>query len=143
MRKNGVGFCILYGVFSLLVLALLELNKNRVIGWVIALVLLAEYFVLRRRLKSGGSRLLVFLCLAALLAADLFVTVGPVKLHPAVEGKTGGETDVITVSDGQLTGVRTADGEVEVYAGIPYAAPPVGELRWREPQDPAPWEGVL
>ena len=143
MRKNGVGFCILYGVFSLLVLALLELNKNRVIGWMIALVLLAEYFVLRRRLKSGGSRLLVFLCLAALLAADLFVTVGPVKLHPAVEGKTGGETDVITVSDGQLTGVRTADGEVEVYAGIPYAAPPVGELRWREPQDPVPWEGVL
>ena len=143
MRKNGIGFCILYGVFSLIVLALLELNKNRVIGWVVALVLLAEYFILRRRLRSGGSRVLVFLCLAALLAANLFFTVGPVKLHPAVEGENGGETDVITVSDGSLTGVMTADREVEVYAGIPYAAPPVGELRWREPQDPEPWEGVL
>ena len=73
----------------------------------------------------------------------LFNTVGPVKLHPAVEGKNGGVTDVVTVSGGQLTGVYTADQAVEVYAGIPYAAPPVGELRWREPQDPAPWSGVL
>nr|MCR4711960.1 carboxylesterase family protein [Clostridia bacterium] len=39
--------------------------------------------------------------------------------------------------------VVTADGAVEVFAGIPYAAPPVGELRWREPQDPESWEGVL
>ncbi|MBQ3802104.1 MAG: carboxylesterase family protein [Oscillospiraceae bacterium] len=143
MRKNGIGFCIFYGVFSLLALALLELNKNRVIGWVIALVLLAEYFILRRNLKNAGARILVFLCLTALLAADLFLTVGPVKRHPAVEGRTGGETDVVTIADGQLTGVLTADGEVEVFAGIPYAAPPVGELRWREPQDPTPWEGVL
>ena len=143
MRKNGTAFCILYGIFPVLVFALLELNKNRVAGWVIALVLLAEYFILRRRLKSGGSRFLVFLCLAALLAANLFITVGPVKRHPAVEGTTGGETEAVTVSDGQLTGVLTADRAVEVYAGIPYAAPPVGELRWREPQDPAPWEGIL
>ena len=143
MRKNGIGFCIFYGVFSLLALALLELNKNRVIGWVIALVLLAEYFLLRRNLKNAGARILVFLCLTALLAADLFLTVGPVKRHPAVEGKNGGETDVVTIADGQLSGVLTADGEVEVYVGIPYAAPPVGELRWREPQDPTPWEGVL
>ena len=52
MRKNGIGFCIFYGVFSLLALALLELNKNRVIGWVIALVLLAEYFILRPQTSS-------------------------------------------------------------------------------------------
>ena len=143
MRKNGIGFCILYGLFSLLVFTLLELNKNRIVGWVIAAVLLVEYFILRKRLKSAGQKVLVFLCLAALLAANLFVTVGPVKLRPAVSGENGGETDVVTVSDGKLTGVLTADSAVEVYAGIPYAAPPVGELRWKEPQDPEPWAGVL
>ena len=35
------------------------------------------------------------------------------------------------------------EGRVELYAGIPYAKPPVGDLRWREPQDPDAWDGVL
>ena len=143
MRKNGIGFCTLYGLFSLVVFALLELNRNRIAGWIVAAVLLAEYFLLRGRLNKTGQKLLLFLCLTALLTANLFITVGPVRQRPAVAGKDGGETEVITVSDGKLTGVLTEDGAVEVYAGIPYAAPPVGNLRWREPQDPQPWEGVL
>ena len=32
--------------------------------------------------------------------------------------------------------------DVTLFKGVPFAAPPVGELRWKEPQDPEPWEGV-
>ena len=142
-KKNGIGFWVFYCLFTLIVLALLEFNKNMVIGWVLAVVLLAAYAWLRTPISKRVLRLLCFLRLACLLTGILLLTVGPVKRHPAVEGGNGGVTDIVTVADGELTGVYTADRAVEVYAGIPYAAPPVGDLRWREPQDPEPWEGVL
>jgi para-nitrobenzyl esterase len=36
----------------------------------------------------------------------------------------------------------TSSGEVHAFRGVPYAAPPVGELRWRPPQPAAAWRGV-
>ena len=49
---------------------------------------------------------------------------------------------VIDIEGGDIQGVPSATSGVTVFKGIPYAAPPVGDLRWREPQPVIPWEGV-
>ncbi len=49
---------------------------------------------------------------------------------------------VLLIEGGQVQGVVTQTPGVTVYRGIPFAAPPVGALRWREPQPVVPWEGV-
>jgi para-nitrobenzyl esterase len=43
---------------------------------------------------------------------------------------------------GEVEGKTTADGKVQEFLGIPFAAPPVGDLRWKEPQPVKPWKGV-
>jgi para-nitrobenzyl esterase len=49
---------------------------------------------------------------------------------------------VLKIEGGQIIGVQTATEGIIAYKGIPFAAPPVGDLRWREPQPVVPWEGV-
>lgn len=48
-------------------------------------------------------------------------------------------TSPVRVASGQFVGEKQ-DG-VRIFRGIPYAAPPVGELRWKAPQPPKPWTG--
>jgi para-nitrobenzyl esterase len=48
--------------------------------------------------------------------------------------------DTVTVEGGVVAGA--SDNGVRVFKGIPYAAPPVGPLRWRPPQAVVPWQGV-
>ncbi|MBQ3985309.1 MAG: carboxylesterase family protein [Bacteroidales bacterium] len=49
---------------------------------------------------------------------------------------------VLTIEGGQIQGVETSVKGVYVYKGVPFAAPPVGDLRWKEPQPVIPWQGV-
>ncbi|MGB8709135.1 MAG: carboxylesterase family protein, partial [Methyloceanibacter sp.] len=59
---------------------------------------------------------------------------------PAVP-PSGGYVTALTDS-GLVRGKLSDDGDVEIYQGIPYAAPPVANLRWAPPQPPAHWSGT-
>lgn len=50
-------------------------------------------------------------------------------------------SDPVKTKDGKMSGVTLPSG-VRVFRGIPFGAPPVGELRWREPQPVEKWSGV-
>lgn len=50
---------------------------------------------------------------------------------------------IVTTENGIVRGLPAADPRITSFKGIPFAAPPVGNLRWRAPQPAAPWEGIL
>lgn len=50
--------------------------------------------------------------------------------------------DEVHLPSGALQGVKEPGSEVRAFLGIPYAAPPVGPLRWKAPQPAASWTGV-
>jgi para-nitrobenzyl esterase len=70
--------------------------------------------------------LITLLCLAALIA----------NAQPA-----NWRAPIVATQQGRVAGAIDADG-VSRFLGIPFAAPPVGALRWRAPQSPASWQGV-
>jgi para-nitrobenzyl esterase len=68
-------------------------------------------------------------CLIAWLAGLLCLSTALAHAGPQVKTSLG-------LAEGSL------DGEVAVFKGLPYAAPPVGALRWRAPQPAPPWVGT-
>ncbi|RKJ50341.1 hypothetical protein D7Y05_07545 [bacterium 1XD42-54] len=52
--------------------------------------------------------------------------------------------NVVDTAYGKVQGINHTDGYEDIveFRGIPYAAPPVGELRWKAPEDPEAWDDV-
>ena len=58
----------------------------------------------------------------------------------AQPARAGQPTAAIKVSGGDIAG--THEGGINAYLGVPFAAPPTGDLRWRAPQPVVPWRGI-
>ena len=76
------------------------------------------------------KRLLFALFVSALLS-----------IHAAAQTPAA-PSNQVRVEQGLLAGITGAHPDVRVYRGMPFAAPPVGDLRWKAPQPPASWQGV-
>ncbi|MCR5824588.1 MAG: carboxylesterase family protein [Lachnospiraceae bacterium] len=145
-RSLSIGFQIAFALVFILMLAVLELNKNTLVGFITIIIVSGSAFMVYLKRISRmrwpfkamfwGSWLVLF-------AMTLFFTWPPVRAIKAVDHKNPVKTDIVTVKNGQLRGVLSEDGIIEIYAGIPYAKSPVGELRWKAPEPAEDWKGVL
>src|SRR5436190_12200408 len=102
----------------------------------------------------GSSRMarksLITAAVMTILTVGLLAS-APGWSQPAASGRGGGrggapaapvptgKAPAVRVSGGQVEGILF--GDVAVYRGLPYAAAPVGNLRWRAPQAVTPWQG--
>lgn len=114
---------------------LLHLNQSPFWGWGLVVSLLVGLAVLSRRWLT--RRPVVQVAAWSISAAVLFATAVVAYPPPAnrIAG-TGSTTEVVNTADGPVSGAHNGDRSVEIFAGVPYAAPPTGDLRWRPPQPP-------
>src|SRR3984957_11325809 len=93
---------------------------------------MAKYGSTRTSVRLGVVAIaLTFLAAGALVAGASAAPAAPSNPRTGL---------VVTTTGGTLRG--TMAGRTDAFLGIPYAAPPVGPLRWRPPQPAAPWTGI-
>jgi para-nitrobenzyl esterase len=90
---------------------------------------------MRAKARAGSRMKALLLSSLAGLAAIGAGTAASSQTTPALQAPP-----VVRVEDGELQGV--VDDGVASFKGIPFAAPPAGDLRWRPPQPVAKWTGV-
>jgi len=85
--------------------------------------------MIRTGTRGAWSAALIIAVTCATVACNDQTSLGPTPEDP------------VKIESGLVAGKLLQNG-VKAYLGVPYAAPPVGPLRWREPQPVVPWEGV-
>src|SRR4029079_1171116 len=87
------------------------------------------------RSHTMGTRTTRRAVCGAVCALALAAVTAPALAASASSGRPIARTD-----SGAVRGVATSGGFE--FRGVPYAAPPIGDLRWRAPKRPASWDGV-
>ncbi|MCX6302433.1 MAG: carboxylesterase family protein [Bacteroidia bacterium] len=77
----------------------------------------------------------------------LFIMIIPMLVLTACASgnKTAGkkiDVNSVRIESGLISGKTGGDGAVQIFMGVPFAAPPVEELRWKAPQPVESWQGV-
>src|SRR5437763_6608250 len=77
-------------------------------------------------------------CMSRLIQNATILAIGLFALGTA----TAAIDDPVRLDAGMVSGSANSSADVRVFKGIPFAAPPTGDLRWRAPKPAAHWDGV-
>ena len=149
MKKIGtILFWIIFPIIALIVMALVIFYFDLANGpfnlFVFELSAIIAWIMLRILFRNRKFIFRLIPTLGLILTSALIIPLA----KPTVERKSAAyysnpiKTEVMTLKNGDVQGVYNKDKTVQIYAGIPYAKPPVGDLRWKEPQDVDDWSGV-
>ena len=87
--------------------------------------------------NTAGYKKMQYIIMKKYFASLLLVVVASVQTI-AQDNSIG----LIKTNAGLISGTMNKDNDVHIFKGIPFAAPPVGELRWKAPQPVAAWQDV-
>ena len=76
------------------------------------------------------------------LGLQILCAVGACAMGLAASTPARADSPVIKTKQGSVRGKLLHNDQVAAFLGLPYAAPPVGDLRWRPPQPPVHWGGI-
>ena len=149
MTKGGkIAFWISFPLTAVLVyfviLFFFDLSNGPIVLLVLELIAFSLAVIIRIILRN--KRFVIRMIPTISLALISFLLMG--LSRPSVEKKSAAyyenptQTEVLRLANGDVQGVYNKDKTVEIYAGIPYAEAPSGELRWKEPVPVKNWEGV-
>lgn len=147
MRKQ-VAFLSLFSLFSIflfgIILFYMDLANGPLVLFILELIAFVGFIVSSILLMNKRKliRMIPFLSILAITALFFILSKPKTEYKRATRGNTK-ETEVLTLKNGDIKGLYTEDFDVEVYAGIPYAEAPIGDLRWKEPKAKSNWDGVL
>ena len=85
----------------------------------------------RRNMSRPKRKMHIALTTATILAAFLLIAHFTSR-RVAAQNKSN-EQPIIAIQSGKLQGTLSSDQQIRIYRGIPFANPPVGDLRWKPP----------
>ena len=91
-------------------------------------------------MKATNSRRAPIVAFGAALAGLILAAAGATAAVTHEAASAPSESPIVSIHDGAVRGAVVPGGYA--FRGLPYAAPPTGNLRWRPPQPPASWKGV-
>src|SRR5690242_16030707 len=92
-------------------------------------------------MKMTSAHLVKILLLFTVVSALTFL-LQSFQFKLQIATRTLSPTDTLRIESGVILGLRNESTKISIFKGIPFAAPPVGELRWKAPHPASKWTGV-